>query len=342
MFALHRFPTDENRRQQWVVKLRRLETGSGGGSLWQPGPTAVLCSQHFLPDDFYMQWSRKLVKPDSLPSVFSFAPPVKRRKAPMDRSTDNTTSIVYTEETVDNTEPAPASSASLSASISDHTYTVESPTKLCKKMSTLVERIRAKNSALRNARRREFRLRGKLAGVLLELKNKNLLSTQSQELLDAYKDIPLSLFKGLAGRAYTEDQKQFATTLHYYSPAAYEYLRSRVKSLPSPRTIRNWLSTYDGQPGLTQQSFDTIASNVAGPNAWAYKLCALHLDEMEIKKQFDYNRQTGKTHGFTDIGSGTFDQLVNITLTLVYFVANLEIVVQVCLKKLDDGMPVPL
>ena len=35
-----------------------------------------------------------------------------------------------------------------------------------------------------------------------------------------------------------------------------------------------------------------------------YKLCALHVDEMEIKKQIQYDRNTKKLYGFTDVGSG--------------------------------------
>jgi hypothetical protein len=66
----------------------------------------------------------------------------------------------------------------------------------------------------------------------------------------------------------------------------------------------SWLSKYDAQPGLTQQSFDTIAMKVIScDKGWAYKLCCLHIDEMEIKKHIDFDRHTGKVHGFTDIGN---------------------------------------
>jgi hypothetical protein len=70
----------------------------------------------------------------------------------------------------------------------------------------------------------------------------------------------------------------------------------------------SWLSKYDAQPGLTQQSFDTIAMKVLScDKGWAYKLCCLHIDEMEIKKHIDFDRHTGKVHGFTDIGNGPLD-----------------------------------
>jgi len=109
---------------------------------------------------------------------------------------------------------------------------------------------------------------------------------------------------GKRRKKFTEDQKQFAVTLHYYSPAAYQYVRRRFKLLPCPRTIRGWLRSFDGSPGLTQQSFDTIAGKTAAASeeAWSYKLCALHVDEMEIKKHIEIqgsyrSGKTGKSQG---------------------------------------------
>jgi len=77
--------------------------------------------------------------------------------------------------------------------------------------------------------------------------------------------------------------------------------------LPCKRTIQGWLRSFDGSPGLTEQSFDTIAGKTAtAGEAWSYKLCALHMNEakdkeMEIKKQVDIERSTGKVYGFTEI-----------------------------------------
>jgi len=48
------------------------------------------------------------------------------------------------------------------------------------------------------------------------LKKLQLLNSHAEELLDVYKDIPLHVLSGKSGRQFTDDQKQFATTLHYY------------------------------------------------------------------------------------------------------------------------------
>jgi hypothetical protein len=50
-------------------------------------------------------------------------------------------------------------------------------------------------------------------------------------------EIPLELFANDA-TAYTEEQQEFALTLHLYGPKAYDYLRTRGLQLPHPRTLR--------------------------------------------------------------------------------------------------------
>ena len=65
-----RFLTDEERRQKWAAKIRRLHDD---GRPLQPGPSVVICSAHFTDHDLYYQWSRKLAKRDAVPALFSFS-----------------------------------------------------------------------------------------------------------------------------------------------------------------------------------------------------------------------------------------------------------------------------
>lgn len=64
------------------------------------------------------------------------------------------------------------------------------------------------------------------------------------------------------------------------------------------------MSNFDAAPGLTEQSFETIRRNLQSDKAWQYRLSALTLDEMEIKKHLDIDKKTGKPVGFVDIGCG--------------------------------------
>ena len=53
-----------------------------------------------------------------------------------------------------------------------------------------------------------------------------------------FPDFPVDLLcKSPVG--YTEEQCQFALTLHLYGPKAYEFMRMKI-SLPHPRTLRKY------------------------------------------------------------------------------------------------------
>jgi len=214
---------------------------------------------------FFWQWGRKLIKKDSEPTVFSFASATSR-KPPMNRNL--TQSVGHSVEQVSSVDSSASCQPELPVSVDssklmdDHQYCLKSPKKLSRQVSELTKKLHNKTAALRNARKSERRLHGRVEDLLKRLKNMQLLNEQAEKLLEVFKHMPLNLLSGKAGTCFTQDQKQFAITLYYYSPAAYQYVRRRFNLLPSPRTIRNWLSSFEGSPGLTQQSFDTICEKI--------------------------------------------------------------------------------
>lgn len=135
----------------------------------------------------------------------------------------------------------------------DHSYAVQSPTKLKAQNDLLIGKLAEKNARIRNLRKREVTKATKIEQLTSELKEHALLTEAAEHLLESYAGVPLHLFTARAGGtggAFSVEQKHFALTMHYYSPAAYEYLRQQMPHLPSPRTIRGWLSTINGEPGL--------------------------------------------------------------------------------------------
>jgi hypothetical protein len=51
-------------------------------------------------------------------------------------------------------------------------------------------------------------------------------------------------------KKYTEQLKEFSLKLHFYSPKAYNFLRSTfMKSLPHPRSLSIWVAGIDTKPG---------------------------------------------------------------------------------------------
>lgn len=170
--------------------MRRVDCTTG--RQWQPGPGAVLCSLHFHPDDYMMQWGRKLLKQDAVPTVFSFAPAAARRKLPATRLTapEVTVSTSSNESNNNNASNSSQAQSSVQSVVVDHSYAAGSPTKLQQRNMKLLKQIQIKTAELRNARRRETRLLGKVADVLVQLRRKNLINSQAEEILEAYKHIP--------------------------------------------------------------------------------------------------------------------------------------------------------
>lgn len=63
--------------------------------------------------------------------------------------------------------------------------------------------------------------------------------------------------------------KKFALTLNYYSPCGYNYVRKEFKNnLPHPRTLSNWYSKIDGEPGFTIESFEALKKLITRVNCY--------------------------------------------------------------------------
>ena len=57
-----------------------------------------------------------------------------------------------------------------------------------------------------------------------------------------------NLGKTTYGHRYSLETKQFAMTLHYYSPKAYDFV-CKMFALPHPSSIRTWAASVDCEPG---------------------------------------------------------------------------------------------
>lgn len=150
------------------------------------------------------------------------------------------------------------------------------------------------------SRRKEAKI-GKLKELLGELQKKNLLATEpasviekcfDNTLLDLMQSNLSNSSKQPHGRRYSQEVKQFAATLHYYSPQAYEYCKS-VFPLPDVSSIRNWISNIECEPGFLSNVLD-VCSNSGNVDF------SLVLDSMAIKTQSQYSN--GSFSGFCNYG----------------------------------------
>ena len=103
-----------------------------------------------------------------------------------------------------------------------------------------------------------------------------------------------------SARRYTDEIKEFALTLHYYSPRAYKYVRSIIP-LPNPSLVRKWSSSFKCEPGFIEDAFTSLSSQIS--NSPNNKDCCLVVDAMAIRKQMLWNPEKDKYSGFVDFGN---------------------------------------
>ena len=95
--------------------------------------------------------------------------------------------------------------------------------------------------------------------LMKSLKDKQLVSSQQHSLLDHnFGGVSKCLFENQMENSqfidkhsycYNLEIKQFAMTLHYYSPKAYEFVHN-VFSLPHSSKISSWAASVDCEPGI--------------------------------------------------------------------------------------------
>lgn len=127
--------------------------------------------------------------------------------------------------------------------------------------------------------------------IINSLRKSSQLSLVQLEALDSICGInrdliqrQLRMKKSKKILPYSGDLKAFALTLHYYSPAAYRFVRDSFDScLPHPDHLKKWYTKIDGSPQFTEESFKAIKSVTAKSNKPI--LVNLVFDEMAIKKQ---------------------------------------------------------
>ena len=142
---------------------------------------------------------------------------------------------------------------SVLSALSCHNYASQKPpetptkSKLRKKVKRLREQLRHKDKKIKH-----------LQDIVGNMKKRNMVSDSFSDLLaENFSGLPLELFKhekANVGQAknrltYSEEIRKMAVTLHFYSPRGYKYMRS-ILTLPHPRTLRNWKSSVDNEPGF--------------------------------------------------------------------------------------------
>ena len=103
-------------------------------------------------------------------------------------------------------------------------------------------------------------------------------------------------------RQYSDPKvANFAITLHYYSPKAYEYVRN-VLCLPHPSTLREWASSINCNPGHLDNVYKHLSNRVLQHPLTSD--CSLIIDEMSLKRETEWDSSCRQFSGFVDYGGG--------------------------------------
>jgi hypothetical protein len=148
----------------------------------------------------------------------------------------------------------------------------------------------------------------RLTHVLEDLKKENLLSHDSISVLEGrFSEVQLDVVKSLVGKKkgkgnrFSSEAKDFAITLFYYSPNAYNFV-SKLLNLPNPRSIRRYVGSIDCHPGFQIPAFQHLDSHKGDVN---YSEASLCVDGMSIKELIQFDQKLGKCVGYVDLGGGS-------------------------------------
>lgn len=78
--------------------------------------------------------------------------------------------------------------------------------------------------------------------------------------------------------------RKFAVTLHYYSVAAFKYVRKTFNAcLPHPQVIGKWYENSSGDPGFNKEALLVLEKKYK--TSGQRLLCTLVADEMALRHQ---------------------------------------------------------
>lgn len=123
-------------------------------------------------------------------------------------------------------------------------------------------------------------------------------------------------------------------TLHFYSPKAYEYVRSTFSDhLPAARTLRSWYSSVDCTPGFTASAFDALREKVQQykSNGKILKV-GMIIDDVHIRQQSQWDLSKREFLGHDTTGNkranvSTKDDICTplSTQALVFMITGIDI-----------------
>ena len=285
--------------KKWENAVRKVNQL---GEVWKATRFSHICSHHFERLDYTISPSSNgtcRLKQSAVPSVF------------FQLGIDEISEEVRSRLELPRKHPLLQQEDTMSSAakvLCDHNYAKEN-NQQTQDRSALEERLRQKIKNLQQQQRRSKTKLENMEQIITHLKENLIINTEQAEILHTTFDkLQLSLFQNTkenlnsaqSARRYSDEVKEFALTIYFYSPKAYRYVRSIIP-LPNPSIIRKWSSSVDCEPGFFQEVFISLASDAcSSPDK---KDCCLIIDAMSIRKQTIWDPKKDRYAGFVDYGS---------------------------------------
>ena len=202
----------------------------------------------------------------------------------------------------------------------------ESPSKKAIRYKRLLLK---KQRTIKTLRQKNIRKEKAVKRLVRQLQKSKMMSEEAGNSIgNNFGHMSIELFKNQqknaekqAGSRYSEEIKEFAISLQFYSPRAYKFVR-KSSSLPHPSTLRAWSSNIEFEPGFLKNSLLYVESQVKENQQ---DCIIIIIDEVAIKKQLQWEKFSSKFVGHTDYGGITSEEPDTIASNaLVLMVSGLK------------------
>ena len=169
-----------------------------------------------------------------------------------------------------------------------------------------------------------------MKGLLKYLKEQQLIADEQHLILkhnfggmvqELFENQLKNSSKSSYGQRYSFETKQFALTLHYYSPKAYDFVH-KMFALPHPSSIRTWAASIDCEPGYLSNVINAIGSIVEKKPYMSEVV--LIVDAMALHKGTFWDQKTKQYVGTVNYGTAIPEPPEDLaTEALVFMISSL-------------------
>lgn len=136
-----------------------------------------------------------------------------------------------------------------------------------------------------------------------------------------------------ATEPFPPNLRNFARSLHFHSPSAYEVVRRNfLNCLPSIQTLNKWLTATEYKPGISEEILKKISGIVKKQterdgNQFFFNIT---FDEMNIKQHREWNCTSNSWRGLVDLGgqledNGADGETKLATKALVFLLVSINV-----------------